>query len=252
MNLLPKRPQRVGETLDAGFVLYRRSFTAALPLTAFTAAFGAVPGILGPLIGETAPMSFGIVVFLWLGLMLFLNSLMMSATIALIGSHAKDEPLTRRQALSVGLNRMLPMLGSLLMYGLIMMTGMLLLIIPGLVLLVTMMFGSYALVLDGKGPIDALGFSHSLVWGRWWRTVTLVSVSAAVAFTLMALFQLPFFALMDNEVMMMVGLEIGNMIGSAVGMPLIYATMITCYYELKLRARGEDLEERINAAAVPA
>jgi hypothetical protein len=177
---------------------------------------------------------------------------MMSAIIALVGSYARDEPLTRREALNVGLNRMLPMLGSLIMYGLIMMTGMLLLIIPGLILLVTMMFGAYALVLDKKGPIDALGYSHSLVWGRWWRTVTLVSVAAAVAFTLMALFQIPFFALMDNQVMMMVGLEIGNMIGSAVGMPLIYATMVTCYYELKLRAAGEDLAERIDAAAVPA
>lgn len=251
MNLLPTRPQRVGETLDAGFQLYRRTFTKVLPLTAFGAVFGAIPGVLGVLIGETSPNLLLGIIGVWFVLMLFANSFTMGAIIALVGSDAQGAPMTLGQSLGVGLRRMFPMLGSLIMYTLIVMSGMLLLIIPGLILMVSMMFCSYALVLDRKGPIEALTFSHALVWGRWWRTLMLVSVAAAVAFTIMAVFQLPFF-LLDDEVAMAIGREIGNMIGTAVGMPLIYAAMVVCYYELKLRAQGEDLQERISAAAVPA
>lgn len=252
MKLLPTRPQRVGETLDAGFRLYRISFLKSLPLAGISAVLGGIPSLLMPMADTASPAVFIGALFVWFLLFLFVAPLVWSAMIALIGSYARDEPLTGRQALREGVRRMFPMLGSLILYILIVSAASALLLIPGLILMFSMMFYMYALVLDGKGPLDALGYSHSLVWGRWWRTLMLLSVPWTVAFTVIILFEMPVAYLADDPKMAMIGMQIGNVIGTAVVTPLIYATMAICYHELKLRADGEDLQARIDSAAAPA
>jgi hypothetical protein len=253
MNLVPTRPQRIGETLDAGFRLYRKTFLKALPLAAVSALFSGIPSLVMPLAdGMSSPAVFGGLMFVWFILFLFITPLTWGAIIALIDSYARDEPMPMGQALRIGVNRMFPMLGALIMYFLIISAASFLLLVPGIVLMFSMMFYMYALVLDRKGPIDSLGYSHSLVWGRWWRTLTLLSVPWAVAFTIIMLFQMPFPLLTSEPKMVMVLMQVGNMIGTAVVMPLLYAVMVICYYELKLRAEGDDLLARIDAEAVPA
>lgn len=65
--------------------------------------------------------------------------------------------------------------------------GALLLIVPGLILLISLMFAQFGIVLEGKGPIQALNRSHNLVWGHWWRTLGLIILMFVPVWVLVAI-----------------------------------------------------------------
>src|SRR6185436_7587793 len=49
----------------------------------------------------------------------------------------------------------------------------LIVIIPGLILMQSLMFYLPAIVLDDRDAIESLGYSHQFVWGLWWRTAAI-------------------------------------------------------------------------------
>ena len=66
--------------------------------------------------------------------------------------------------------------------------GTVLLVAPGVYLLVALSMALPALVLESKGPIEAMKFSWHLVRGHWWRTlgIFIVTFVIAVVFDLLA------------------------------------------------------------------
>lgn len=117
--------------------------------------------------------------------------------------------------------------------------GMILLFIPALILLFSLMFVEYVVVLEGKRPMEALNISHHLVWGHWWRTVGMV-----------LLIYLPLF-IAESVLGAMLGIgsgahdavhgrdifaqEVLNMVFLAVCGPFIYSILFLYYHDLKLR-----------------
>lgn len=65
--------------------------------------------------------------------------------------------------------------------------GTLLLLVPGLILLVSLMFAQFSVVLEDRGPIQALNRSHNLVWGQWWRTLGLLVLIIVPLWVLVAI-----------------------------------------------------------------
>lgn len=57
------------------------------------------------------------------------------------------------------------------LYACAVILGLVLFIVPGVILLLSLMFWDFGVILDGRRPVDALNASHNLVWGHWWRTL---------------------------------------------------------------------------------
>jgi hypothetical protein len=131
--------------------------------------------------------------------------------------------------------------------------GCVLLLIPGLILMVSLMLSWNLAVLEKKGPVAALTGSHNLVWGNWWRTAAILTVGFIIVFVLYMAAGLvmgvvagvlghndPLFATMVS------GLLVGVLM-SLVVTPFYVAMMIAIYWDLKLRKEGGDLAARVGA-----
>jgi uncharacterized membrane protein len=171
--------------------------------------------------------------------------------IAKLGAVTQGMPIGLGVALIRGLKVFFPLLLATILYVLAVTVGMVLLIIPGLILMLSLIFYSYAIVLDGEGPIASLKTSHRLVWGNWWRTAVVLTVAVLIVYVLMIGATLPLtFLLIGSEPTTMLSLiELIMNLVYALLTPLILAMFIVIYQDLKVRKGGLDLAARIEATA---
>jgi hypothetical protein len=127
--------------------------------------------------------------------------------------------------------------------------GLILLVVPGVILSLSLAFYLYFIVIDSLGGYAALKASHSLVWGNWWRTMTvfmapfivmmviLISIGLLVGFLGAAFIQNPAAASI---------LGIVNNIVSAFITPYFFTLGYVQFNDLKLRKYGSDLAGRLS------
>lgn len=132
------------------------------------------------------------------------------------------------------------MILTLIIYVMVMVLGLILLLVPGVVLAVSLMFSMFGVVLEGQKAVEALNASHNLVWGHWWRTLGML-----------ALIYLPLLVVM-SIIAAMLGIGTGGLEASlrgrdifaeavlemvfvAVFSPFIYSILYVYYHDLKLR-----------------
>lgn len=256
MTQLPASPQGIGPVLDSGFRLYGASLKHVILLSGLSALLTALPGLwfysqlpAPPVDPET--LTALTIPRAGMQLIATLISLVIFGTIVL-----------RMQNIATGDDRDLgtELRGSLkafpwlflggILCVLAVMGGLLLLIIPGLILSVSLMFFGYAILCDGEGPVSGLKQSHRLVWGHWWRTAVVMTVALIVlmiAYLLVGL-MLGFaagFAAAGTPASVSIMSLLAQVITGAVATPLLYAVGLVQYRDLKLRGEGTDLEARI-------
>lgn len=255
---LPDAPQPIGKVLDTAFQLYRTCFKAVLPLAAVYAILGQLPSIVSSrALGTTTENVSGSMVTLvsLFAIVCFVVSL--GLYVALLHAidriaHSEHPPLG--DSLAYGLRRLLTVLGAAFLGGLAIIGGMMLLIVPGIILMVTLFFATAAIATEDRGAVEALKRSHRLVWGNWWRTAAELTVIGLI-------FMIPFF---------LVGAVVGGIVGAtgtasgqggglavdvamivvqAVLGPLLAAGYLAIFYDRRLRKEGADLEARLSAQA---
>jgi hypothetical protein len=162
MFTLPSKPQGIGQVLDAGFQLFTATFTKTIGLALVGTLVSTLPGTLlqhriasvhDPIaaLRVMLPVLLGTsVISLWL----------YNAIIFRMGMLARGEPAALSEALSVGLRRVIPVLLAGILGGLAIIGGLVLLIVPGLMLMVSLIFFSYDIILDGGGILSSLKRSH--------------------------------------------------------------------------------------------
>jgi len=95
-----------------------------------------------------------------------------------------------RESLRVGLARVIPVIVTSVLMGLIVGFGVILLLIPGLIALAGFSVALPACVVERDGPIASLSRSFELTRGHWWPilgvSVSLFVVSAIVGFAIRA------------------------------------------------------------------
>lgn len=69
------------------------------------------------------------------------------------------------------LTRLLPLLQTMVLQGLIILGGLVLFIVPGLIFSFWYAFAQLSTILDNKRPLEALAQSKSMVEGRFWSVV---------------------------------------------------------------------------------
>ena len=229
------------------------SFESAYSLTA--SLIGVAPALMYGDIGtsETLPSGAALVSIIAITLItILLNMVLLAAVLYRLGRLAEEREMTLREALAQGLRCLPPMIFATILYTLAIVLGLVALLIPGLILMLSLAFFAVAIVLDEEGPLSALKRSHRLVWGNWWRTATVLSVPVIVLIVLQVALGLA------------VGIPVGVLAGGSKGMltlvsqgvqvltntfsvPLLYAIFVVQYHDLKLRKEGSDLEARLAA-----
>ncbi len=252
-------PLSIGQVLDAGFMLYRRAFKATVPLTLLASVLGILPMlIMGPQLSLAAlkPGYFALI---------FIFSLFGMVVFGAVFARLDDVASGRNQlgfiaAIRRGVAKFLPLFGAGIIYGIAVMIGLLLLIVPGVWLSIALAFALNAVILDNVGVIDSFDVSRKLVAGNWWRVVVILSVAFAILMAitagvgLLAGLTLPFSRIVQASngvaVPNTVGLVVFQLINGAVSAmisPLIYAMSYCIYRDLQVRKSGGDLAERIAA-----
>jgi len=183
MSLYPQAPQSIGKVLDSGFGLYRRVLKPILPLSVLVAVIAQLPQFAPYMLGSagTPGMAIGLVLLVafiaWFVVYLALYGGWIISMDALAQGRTA---LSAGQAFSTGLPKVLPMLGATILFVLALMVGLVLLVIPGLILMLSLFFFWYLILLENQGALDSLKSSHKLVWGNWWRTLAVFSVGGAI------------------------------------------------------------------------
>jgi hypothetical protein len=253
MVALASEPQTIGRVLDSGFKLFVKSFAGVLPLSLAAAVVLAVPNIAnvlmnGPETTESPIPGLTVLVVFLVALPIYM--ILIGAVVYRLGAAAGMHEASAGQALARGVQCVLSLIGAAILYVLAMAGGLILLVIPGIILSLSLSFGFFAIVLDGESALASLKRSHRLVWGNWWRTLTVVSVPVVIVMILYLGLGIAFGAtlVMSEGKPASDVLITANLIETAIGgitAPLIYSIMIAQYHDLKLRKEGHDLAARL-------
>jgi len=251
----PARPQSIGEVLDSGFAIFRRSLWSCLPYGFLGVIAYQLPHVHDLLAGRPFREFARHDPIWWVdyALGLLISMLFFAAMLLRQRALAAGEPVAASGELRIAVQR-LPWLTILLLLATIgLVIATLMLIIPGLYLGVAWLFAMPALVLEELGPIEALAYSHGLVWGHWWRTSLIFNVVFAVLIALYASLgvaigvAVAFTGVADLAVVTAVSAAASAVI-STVATPFLSALLLAAYGELRVRREGLDLERRASAA----
>lgn len=252
----PTEPQSIGGVLDSGFKLFRASFSQVVGLAMLAGFIGQLPSVLATLMigGESAQDSLLSVMLISMLIVMLISMVFYTAIISRMHGTYVSREVSLGDALSMGFSCMLPLFGCVLLYGLAIVVGSMLLLIPGIILSLSLMFGPYILIIERGGVLDSLKRSHNLVWGYWWRTSAIILIAGfimMVAYVLVGMVA-ALAVVADTDSVLSPGYTLAQAVVTALlsGLisPLFYAMTLAAYYDLRLRRQGEDLAERIDAA----
>ena len=252
-------PQTIGGVLDGGFKLFGASFTKVFWLAGLAALASAPINFVQPYLqGRATPPSGGVIALIACGVLagLIVAVVLYGALIARIDSVAHAAPLSVGESLAVGARRLIALVVAFLLAGLVTLVGLILLVIPGLIVMLWFVFAANAVIVERLGPIEALTYSRTLVYGHWWRTAALLTIVAIILMVVYVVLVLVVGVLVftspDTLATGQAPWYVQFVAGPVLAMfaaPLTYALMLSIYYDLKARLEGGDLAARIAATA---
>jgi len=290
MYTFANTPEGIGRILDSGFRLCFAGYRTVLQLIGvmtlvYIVIFAGYWAIYGrdflSMISsyqKGAIPSSGNGVYLGFLLLTFFVSIVYSNAITYIyGTLGHGQRVGMQQGLAVGARKFVPVIVYMFWYALILGIAVLPLIallwavhpgpmlsivfiaigiIPPVIFMISLIFGSYAVILDNTGIMAAIKLSHTLVWGKWWRTFIYAVIVSMIFMTLLVIIEvlieivssLLIRANPENYPFITTLGMLINQVTSMIFMPFMTALIITYYHDLKLRKEGGDLAARIEAA----
>jgi len=268
MSIQPSQPQSIGGVLDTTFQLYKASVVKMIPLSLLMVIAGSPPSIYiftrgaaggnpaDPLAMLSAMGGPGY----WVAALVSMvaSMWMLSAAYLKIGALGTGDDLGVGTAVTRALSRLPAVILMVILFGIALTIGLILLIIPGLILMVSLGLCFNTALFDDKGPVDALTESHRLVWGNWWRTAAILTVGFVIIFVIYliagliigVITPLLVFGGGGTENVLLISLVSGLLIGVLMNIlmtPFYISLAIAIYWDLKLRKDGGDLAARVGA-----
>ncbi len=270
MPTLASQPQSIGKILDDGFKFYLRNLLKILPLSFLAVVTPAVvliifigldtylnlsSGQLDPATTDfgalMASLGIGVVIAMVLAVVFY------TAMFYKLAEEAKDHPIGIGASLGLGAKAAIPLLISGILYSIAVTLGFVLLVIPGIILMVSLVLYIPAYTMDNAGIVGSLKKSHNLVWGNWWRTLTVLSVPMIILMVIFGGIGILSAVLIGLSVTQgegdfmqyQIALEVAQYIANTLLAPLFPALMIILYNDLKLRKEGTDLDAKIAGSA---
>jgi hypothetical protein len=266
MSIRPAQPQSIGGVLDTTFQLYKASLVKLIPLSLLMEIAGSLQYIYVFTRGGANPADPLAMLNMmqgggyWLSLLagMIASTWIMSAAYLRIAAIGTGGDLGNGTALQATLTRLPALVAMVILFTLALMIGTLLLIIPGLILMVSLILCFATALFDNKGPVSALTESHRLVWGNWWRTFVVLSVGVIVIVVIYVVAGMivgviaPLLVVGgagadDVALFALVSVVLLIAIMSLLLTPFYIALAIAIYWDLKLRKDGGDLAARAGA-----
>ncbi len=258
MVQLTPRALGFGEILDGSFSLYRRNFAtfflvALLPQAPLVlywlvvAAFGIGGAGGGALVPVTQVLAFPYSVFA--------GVLVSAGLIHVVGVASTGETPGAVDSLRAGLSRWLPVFLGTLLCGIMILWGFILFIIPGLFLIALLFAVLPTIVLEGRGPLEAIGRSRELSrGGRLGILGTLfiawlITLIPAMAMWGVAGIALGVVTIVSGDLQALEGLarfegfaqSLGTIV-SAITWPFFMGVLVLVYLDRRARTEAPDLE----------
>lgn len=270
MSIQPSQPQSIGGVLDTTFQLYKASLVKMIPLSLLMVIAGSPQSIYmfvrGGAGGNPAD-PFAMLAMMqgggyWLAACVgIIGSMwMLSAGYLKIHAIGTGGDLGIGSAVAQALTRLPAVLLMVILFGIALTIGLILLVIPGLILMVSLGLCFNTALFGDKGPVAALSESHRLVWGNWWRTFAILSVGVVIIFVIYMIAALVIGLIVPvlifggggggTENVLLVSLISGLLIGVLMSLlltPFYISLAIAIYWDLKLRKDGGDLAARVGA-----
>lgn len=269
-NIVELRPMGIGDILDATFRLYRHraaafatiAIIAYLPYlvyeTAIAFAFlpsdatlaqvqpdpnepGGAAEDQGDAVAYLALQGLGTGIFLLIVLPLAQAALIYNISTSVLGERA-----TAMESYGRGMRRVLPLVGTNILVGLVVMLGFFLLIVPGVIFSLWFCIVAPIVVLEAKAGTGAMGRSRELVKGNLRKALGLVAVIWLLGFAIgmaggLIAMMLPVHYAVQNAIIN---------IFQAIILPIQLAPLILFYYELRVRKEAFDLQRLEEALPV--
>ncbi len=274
MYVRPSAPLSIGGVVDDAIRLYSSSLKYTWKMSL---VFAVVIAVIGLAVGLTYPEtvqipSGGGMVALqqWVRLaqspvatgsnviVSIIDIVFYGALLASQNAVVKGEPLSGGQAASASMHRFVSLLIAAVVFIIAMVIGCLALLIPGIYLWGKLQLWPAAVFAEDAGPMEALGSSWKLTKGRWWRTMTIVTVCLLLLYILaLAVGLLPGVLLgislrgatFDTANLLTAQLAMlpFGIISGVLITPAMPAVLLAVYHDCKLRSEGGDLAERAGA-----
>ena len=246
------RPLSFSEVLDTSFDLYRGNFAVMFGLTL-------VPQIPVILFWLAAPLLVGndietmqLASLLIMPYSLLVMVLLMASLTDAAGRAYGGERPTIGGSLGRGVRKLIPMAVASFIFGLFFSIGLLFLIVPGVILFTMWFCVSQAIMLEDRGPIDALGRSRQLSRGA--RLKILGAMIVAWIITILpaiALWAVAGVSPQGRDAMLGVGdsaawitglIQACSTVLSAVTWPFLVIVTTLLYFDRRARTEAPDLE----------
>ncbi|GFE79554.1 hypothetical protein GCM10011487_15540 [Steroidobacter agaridevorans] len=263
MAIQPTQPQGVGGVLDTAFQLYKSSLGVIWPIALLVTVLSLAPFVYLVLTGVPVfdPTATAVDLSVIGNIMIAVLISLIPSTWGMSAMFLKQEAIGSGGDLSTGaafqtaLQRLPTMIVALVLYMLALTVGFVLLIVPCVILALSLVMYMSLALFEHKGPVDALLGSHKLVWGNWWRTAAIFTLTGilmmvlylALAFVLGLISPFAAMALGNSLVVVMAVQLISQAAINVLVMPFTCAVFIATYWDLKLRKQGGDLAARVNA-----
>jgi len=246
----------VGEILEASITLYLRNWRPLMGIAAVYVPFGLLAlALSGPIsdgwsIGEPPSTHFEVTTAVMFGLLIAAVSLLVVPLVtgAMVRAVA-DTYVGQRPAVGGAYGYALRVIWSLLLVALlqalVVCVGFVLLIIPGVIFAVRLIFATSALVVEGVRGRAALRRSWELSRGSFWRIVGTMLVVGILLGIVAGVFQLPLFffllVLGPSTTASQIPLAITSSIGQVLTVPFSTTVVVLLYFDMRVRKEGFNL-----------
>jgi serine/threonine-protein kinase len=183
-SLKPTKELETGEVLSLSWELYKKHRTNLIvpfiipgAVISLTYVWLLKPGPPWSLFVIEAPALIALI-----ALAFMLNQVVAGVVIKYVGDVIEGGSPTLSSALNHVLKRMLDLIVASLLVTIIVSAGLLLLIVPGVILGIVLMLTIHAVILEGRGPIEALSRSRRLTSKRWAKAFLLLLIIGIISF----------------------------------------------------------------------
>ena len=167
-----------------------------------------------------------------------------TASIPVAAGAYADIPPDWRGAAGFGLQKLGPILAAGIVFGIMAAVGLIFLIVPGIILIVSLGFHGAVLMIERTGPMQSLGRSWRLVSGERWRIFLAVLVFVIIVITVFVIIGLVLSFLLsgllgasNNFAVYLSGQTVGLL-----AIPLNAAFTAIVYLDLRVRKEHLDKE----------
>jgi len=242
--LLPPRPASLGEILDAGFVLFRRTLLRCVPFSLLAVLFGQLPAVYLLRTEQSLALNQPKDLLWWLIMMLSALGTLWTWLVIMLRQRDALQGGENVRPFDVGAARALVLLprslALLAIAGIAVLIGLVLFVLPGIYLLVSFWLALPLLVFEGVGARAALDGALQLVRGHWRHlaaTLLVVVMSVLALFVIGSLCALLIGQLSGRSALIDDAL-LGGIVAGVLGalfQPLVIALTLAAYADLRHR-----------------